>query len=144
MPGPLLGRTEDFLKSMSDKTRYQILKRIMAAVRDGTQLESACWFEDVDPEWFESWMKEEPRVRRAIMREWARAERDLMHEVRAGGPGMSKAKAALEILERQFKSWSRKTNVTLSSQLDEALTELEKRLDANTFETVVNTLAKYA
>jgi hypothetical protein len=78
------------------------------------------------------------------MREYARLERTLAMEVRLGGKGMSAAKAALEILERQFRSWARKTNVTLSAQLDDALAELEQKLPPEHYETVLKVLASHA
>lgn len=140
---PLLGRSIEFMRSMSDKTKRQVLAAIIANVREGIPLESACWAADVDPEVFSEWMKEEPRVRQAVLREYAILERCLVRQVREGGRGMSAAKAALEVLERQFKSWARKTNVTLSSQLNDALEELEKVLPAQHYETVLKVLAKH-
>jgi hypothetical protein len=131
------------MKTMSDKTRFQILSEILDNVRQGIPLESACWAADIEPDWFEVWMKENPRVRKAVLREYALLERCLVREVREGGRGMSAAKAALEILERQFKTWARKTNVTLSNQLNDALEELEKLLPAEHYETVLKTLAKH-
>jgi hypothetical protein len=56
---------------------------------------------------------------------------------------MCSAKAALEVLERQFKTWARKTNVSLSTQLDAALADLEKALPAQHYETVLKILAKH-
>jgi hypothetical protein len=143
MAQPLLGRSEEFMRSMSDKTKRQVLTKIIGNVREGIPLESACWAADVDPEIFGEWMKAEPRVRQAVLREYAILERTLVREVRQGGRGMSAAKAALEVLERQFKSWARKTNVTLSSQLNDALEELEKVLPAEHYETVLKVLAKH-
>ena len=132
------------MKGMSDKTRHKVLSEILDNVRQGIPLESACWSADIEPDWFEDWMKADPRVRKAVLREYAILERTLVREVREGGRGLSAAKAALEILERQFRSWARKTNVTLSSQLDDALNELEKKLDNDTYELVVATLARYS
>lgn len=143
MVAPLLGRTEEFMRNMSDKTRKQALKSIISNVREGIPLESSCWAADVDPDVFAEWMKAEPRVRAAVLREYAILERTLVRAVREGGRGMSAAKAALEVLERQFKSWARKTNVTLSSQLDDALAELEKKLPAEHYETVLKVLASH-
>jgi len=148
---PLLGRSEEFMKNgMSDKTERKILSEILNNVKQGIPLESACWAADVNPDWLEAWMKREPRVRQAVMREYARLERTLVREVREGGKGMSSAKAALEVLERQFKSWARKTNVTLTHQLDDALEELEKRFTpgatftgAEAYEIVLKTLAAH-
>jgi hypothetical protein len=130
-------------EGISDKTSRKILTEILNNVRIGIPLESACWAADVNPDWLESWMKTEPRVRQAVMREYARLERTLCREVREGGKGMSTAKAALEVLERQFKSWARKTNVTLTSQLDDALEELEKKLPEEHFQTVLKVLATH-
>lgn len=143
MPAPLLGRSDAFMKGISDKTSRKVLAEILSNVRQGIPLESACWAADVHPDWLEAWMKNEPRVRQAVMREYARLERTLVKEVREGGKGMSSAKAALEVLERQFKSWARKTNVTLTHQLDDALEELEKKLPAEHFETVLKVLAAH-
>jgi hypothetical protein len=128
---------------MSDKTKRQVLSEIIKNVKEGIPLESACWAADVDPEVFGEWMKDEPRVRQAVLREYAILERTLVRQVREGGRGMSAAKAALEVLERQFKSWARKTNVTLSSQLDEVLTELEKVLPKEHYETVLKAVARH-
>lgn len=143
MARALLGRTEDFMQTMSDKTRRSALSEILENVRQGIPLESACWAADIDPEWFEDWMKDDPRVRKAVLREYAILERTLVKLVREGGRGMSAAKAALEVLERQFRSWARKTNVTLSTQLNDALEELEKLLPAEHYEVVLKTLAKH-
>lgn len=131
------------MRNMSDKTRKLVLRQIIKNVRQGIPLESACWAADVDPDVFAEWMKAEPRVRQAVMREYAILERTLVREVREGGRGLSAAKAALEILERQFKSWARKTNVTLSSQLDDALEELERVLPAEHYETVLKVLSRH-
>lgn len=131
------------MKGMSDKTRHKVLSEILDNVRQGIPLESACWSADIEPDWFEDWMKADPRVRKAVLREYAILERTLVREVREGGRGLSAAKAALEILERQFKTWARKTNVTLSNQLNDALEELEKLLPAEHYETVLKTLAKH-
>lgn len=131
------------MKTMSDKTRFKALSEILTNVRQGIPLESACWAADIEPDWFEGWMKDDPRVRKAVLREYAILERVLVREVREGGRGMSAAKAALEILERQFKTWARKTNVTLSNQLNDVLEELEKLLPAEHYETVLKTLAKH-
>lgn len=139
----MLGRSREFMRNMSDKTRKLVLRQIIKNVRQGIPLESACWAADVDPDVFAEWMKAEPRVRQAVMREYAILERTLVREVREGGRGLSAAKAALEILERQFKSWARKTNVTLSSQLDDALEELERVLPAEHYETVLKVLSRH-
>ena len=143
MGAPMIGRSEEFMARMSDKTRRQCLRRILNNVKQGIPLESACWAADIDPDVFERWMREEPRVRQAVLREYAILERTLVQQVREGGRGMSAAKAALEILERQFKSWARKTNVTLTSQLDSALAELEKQLPKEHFEVVLKVLATH-
>jgi hypothetical protein len=140
----LLGRSEEFMRSMSDKTKKQVMKQIIGNVKTGIPLESACWAADVDPDIFAEWMKQDPRVRQAVMREYAILERTLVKLVREGGRGMSAAKAALEVLERQFKTWARKTNVSLSSQLDGALEELQKRLPAEHYETVLKVLAEHS
>ena len=140
---PLLGRSAEFMRNMSDKTKRQVLSEIIKNVKEGIPLESACWAADVDPEIFGEWMQLEPRVRQAVMREYAILERTLVRQVREGGRGMSAAKAALEVLERQFRSWARKTNVTLSSQLNDALEELEKTLPAEHYELVLKVLAKH-
>jgi hypothetical protein len=129
---------------MSDKTKKQVMKQIIGNVKTGIPLESACWAADVDPDIFAEWMKQDPRVRQAVMREYAILERTLVKLVREGGRGMSAAKAALEVLERQFKTWARKTNVSLSSQLDGALEELQKRLPAEHYETVLKVLAEHS
>jgi hypothetical protein len=131
------------MRNLSDKTRKQALKLIIGNVREGIPLESACWAADINPEVFEDWMKQEPRVRQAVLREYAILERTLVRQVREGGRGMSAAKAALEVLERQFKSWARKTNVTLSNQLNDSLEELEKLLPAEHYETVLKVLARH-
>ena len=131
------------MRNMSDKTKRQVLSEIIKNVKEGIPLESACWAADVDPEIFGEWMQLEPRVRQAVMREYAILERTLVRQVREGGRGMSAAKAALEVLERQFRSWARKTNVTLSSQLNDALEELEKTLPAEHYELVLKVLAKH-
>jgi hypothetical protein len=128
---------------MSDKTKRQVLSEIIKNVKEGIPLESACFAADVDPEVFGEWMKLEPRVRQAVMREYAILERTLVRQVREGGRGMSAAKAALEVLERQFKSWARKTNVTLFTQLNDALEELEKVLPAEHYETVLKVLSRH-
>lgn len=143
MTAPLLGRTEEFMRNMSDKTRKQALRQIIGNVKEGIPLESACWAADVDPEIFGEWMKADPRVRQAVLREYAILERCLVRQVREGGRGMSAAKAALEVLERQFKSWARKTNVTLSSQLEDALEELERVLPTEHYETVLKVLSRH-
>lgn len=132
------------MRSMSDKTKKQVMKQIIGNVKTGIPLESACWAADVDPDIFGEWMKQDPRVRQAVMREYAILERTLVKLVREGGRGMSAAKAALEVLERQFRTWARKTNVSLSSQLDDALAELEKRLPAEHYETVLKVLAEHS
>ena len=139
----MLGRSVEFMRNMSDKTKRQVLSEIIKNVKEGIPLESACWAADVDPEIFGEWMQLEPRVRQAVMREYAILERTLVRQVREGGRGMSAAKAALEVLERQFRSWARKTNVTLSSQLDEVLTELEKVLPKEHYETVLKAVARH-
>ena len=144
MARALLGRTEDFMHSMSDKTRRAALSEILENVRQGIPLESACWAADVHPEWLEEWMKTEPRVRQAVLREYAILERCLVRQTREGGKGMSAAKAALEVLERQFKSWARKTNVTLSSQMNDVLDELEKKLPKEHYETVLKAIANHS
>ena len=143
MAAPMLGRSVEFMRNMSDKTKRQVLSEIIKNVKEGIPLESACWAADVDPEIFGEWMQLEPRVRQAVMREYAILERTLVRQVREGGRGMSAAKAALEVLERQFRSWARKTNVTLSSQLDEVLTELEKVLPKEHYETVLKAVARH-
>ena len=143
MAAPMLGRSVEFMRNMSDKTKRQVLSEIIKNVKEGIPLESACWAADVDPEIFGEWMQLEPRVRQAVMREYAILERTLVRQVREGGRGMSAAKAALEVLERQFRSWARKTNVTLSSQLNDALEELEKTLPAEHYELVLKVLAKH-
>ena len=139
----MLGRSEEFMRNMSDKTKKQALRQIIKNVREGIPLESACWAADVNPDVFGEWMRQDPRVRQSVLREYAILERTLVRQVREGGRGMSSAKAALEVLERQFKSWARKTNVTLSSQLNDALEELEKALPAEHYETVLKILAKH-
>lgn len=131
------------MRNMSDKTKKQALRQIIKNVREGIPLESACWAADVNPDVFGEWMRQDPRVRQSVLREYAILERTLVRQVREGGRGMSSAKAALEVLERQFKSWARKTNVTLSSQLNDALEELEKALPAEHYETVLKILAKH-
>jgi hypothetical protein len=135
---------------MSDKTKQQVLRRILKNVREGVPLESACWAADVDPEIFNEWMQEEPRVRQAVMREYAVLERTLVKLVREGGRGMSAAKAALEVLERQFKTWARKSNVSLSNQINEVMAELEKQLaptktftGAEAYELVLKAFARH-
>jgi hypothetical protein len=128
---------------MSDDGKRQIIGRILKNVKVGIPLESACWAADVDPEDFNFWMKENPRVRQAVMREYAILERTLVKLVREGGRGMSAAKAALEVLERQFKTWARKSNVSLSTQVNDVLEELEKTLPAEHYETVLKAFAKH-
>lgn len=144
MAAPLLGRSEEFIEKMSDKTRMKILSEVLSNVREGIPLESACWAADVHPDWLEDWMKTEPRVRQAVLREYAILERCLVRQTREGGKGMSAAKAALEVLERQFKSWARKTNVTLSSQMNDVLDELEKKLPKEHYETVLKAIANHS
>jgi hypothetical protein len=139
----LLGRTEDFMKNMSDKTRYKVLSEILKNVEEGMPLINACWASDVHPDWLEDWMKEDPRVKQAVLRQYALLERTLVRAVREGGRGMSAAKASLEILERQFKTWARKTNLTITTQLDEALEELEKLLPDEHYQTVLKVLSKH-
>jgi hypothetical protein len=131
------------MRTMADKTKRQVLRKILRNVQDGIPLESACWAADVDPDIFGEWMKAEPRVRNAVMREYAVLERTLVRQVREGGRGMSAAKAALEVLERQFKTWARKTNVTLANQMNDVLEELERLLPAEHYETVLKVLSKH-
>jgi hypothetical protein len=128
---------------MSDDGKRRIIGRILKNVKDGIPLESACWAADVDPDDFNEWMKSDPRVRQAVMREYAILERTLVRLVREGGRGMSAAKAALEVLERQFKTWARKSNVSLSTQVNDVLEELEKTLPAEHYETVLKAFAKH-
>jgi hypothetical protein len=143
MVAPLIGRSHEFMRTMADKTKRQVLRKILRNVQDGIPLESACWAADVDPDIFGEWMKAEPRVRNAVMREYAVLERTLVRQVREGGRGMSAAKAALEVLERQFKTWARKTNVTLANQMNDVLEELERLLPAEHYETVLKVLSKH-
>ena len=144
MAKALLGRTEDFMTNMSDKTRHKVLSEILGNVKEGVPLETACWAADIEPDWFEEWMKADPRVRTAVVREYAVLEKTLVREVRAGVRGRAAAKAALEVLERQFKSWARKTNVTLSSQMNDVLDELEKKLPKEHYETVLKAIANHS
>jgi hypothetical protein len=139
--------------NMSDQTKRQDLRKILKNVKTGVPLESACWAADVDPEVFALWMKDDPRIRQAVMREYAVLERTLVKLVREGGRGMSAAKAALEVLERQFKTWARKTNVSLSTQINDVLEDLEKQFcvadgtrtftGAQVYEIVLKAFAKH-
>lgn len=64
-----------------------------------------------------------------MMKARATAEINLMREMREGGRGLSKAKAALETLERTFKGWERKATVNLGAQLEEVLEALLARFE---------------
>lgn len=139
----MLGRSREFMRNMGDETKRKDLRKILKNVREGIPLESACWAADVDPDVFNEWMRDEPRIRQAVMREYAVLERTLVKLVREGGRGMSAAKAALEVLERQFKTWARKSNVSLSTQINDVLEDLEKQLDAKNYEIVLKAFAKH-
>lgn len=140
----LARRTRETLENMSDRERRRTLKAIFVNIREGLRFEVACAIADVPTEWLADQMSKDEGLRLAVLRERALTERELVRAVRAGGPGAPPAKMALEILERTFNNWSRKTSVTLASFLEDALKELKTRLDANTYDVVVRVLEKHS
>lgn len=140
----LARRTRETLASMSDRERRRTLRAIFINLREGLRFEVACAIADVPTEWLADEMQKDEGLRLAVLRERALTERELVRTVRAGGPGAPPAKMALEILERTFNNWSRKTSVTLASFLEDALKELKTRLDQNTYDVVVRVLEKHS
>lgn len=139
-----LGRDPAMLENCSDVLRREITKQVLEGLRLGVSFDNCCWAAEVSPELFTKWRESDPRLHKACMKELAMLERELVRKVREGGRGLSEAKAALEVLERTFKSWARKTTQTITRTFEEALVELKKRLPAEQYEVVVEVLNKHA
>jgi hypothetical protein len=140
----LLGRDPAFLENCSDKLRREICKEVLEGLRLGVSFDNCCWAAECPPEIFTKWRESDPRLHKACMKELALLERELVRKVREGGRGLSEAKAALEVLERTFKSWARKTQQTITKNFEEALVELKKRLPVDQYEIVVEVLSKHS
>lgn len=139
-----LGRDPRALENCSDGLKREIIKEVLESLRLGVSFENCCWAAEVSPETFTKWRESDPRLHKACMKELALLERELVRKVREGGRGLSEAKAALEVLERTFKSWARKTQQTVVRNFEEALGELKKRLPPAEYEIVVDVLSKHA
>jgi hypothetical protein len=139
-----LGRDPRVLENCSDVLKREIIKEVLASLRLGVSFENCCWGAEISPELFTKWREEDPRLHKACMKELALLERELVRKVREGGRGLSEAKAALEVLERTFKSWARKTQQTITRNFEDALANLKKRLPPEQYEIVVEELSKTA
>ena len=130
---------QDLTYRFERKRALEILDNIKAML----PLESTCWAAGVDPDEFEAEMQRDPELKRSVMRQFALAERELVSDVRTqGGPGLTRGKAALEILSRCFRAWSGRTTGLVQS-LENALDELERKLDREAYRTVLQVLSKH-
>jgi hypothetical protein len=139
-----LGRDPALYETCSEETKNNTIKKVLELIEEGISFEAACWGAEVDPELFDQWRNDNPRVHQRVMVALSKLERALVREVRAGGRGLSAAKASLEVLERLFKAWARKSSVSLVANFQEALAELKKQLPPEHYQTVVATLKKFS
>lgn len=105
-----------------------LLRAIYKALGEGCSIELACQSEGVDPNDFEQWMTEDESVRRRVIREIARFERQLIVKASAGGKTMCQSRASLELLSRISTRYTHKTQVSVRSSFELVLNELEKQL----------------
>ena len=142
--GHYLGRHPDFWNTCSDGLKREVIKEVLENMRQGVSFDNCCWAADVPPEIFNSWREQDPRLHKACMKELAMLEKELVKKVREGGRGLSEAKAALEVLERTFRAWTRKSQQTIVKNFEDALIEIKKRLPPDAYEIVVEVLDKHS
>jgi hypothetical protein len=145
----LLGPPPDHFSSCTAETRRVYLRDIFAEIAEGVPFDAACWASGVDPDELRALMTSDEHVRRGVMRQFGRLEAKLVRETLAGGPGVSTAKAALEVLSRTRKGWAPKSSIEIGQELAEGLQLLRAQLPAGmifdgaaAYEIVVRTLAK--
>lgn len=129
---------------LSSDAKKRYARQVMLNIREGLTFDAACWAASLDPAELNDWMSTDARVKLSVMRQLALTEKDLVRKVRAGGQGMSQAKAALEILERLFKGWSSKATTSLATGLKDALDEMERQLPTEHYETVLRIIARHS
>jgi hypothetical protein len=140
----ILGRDPRKLENCSDTLKKTIIKEVLESLRLGVSFDNCCWGAEISPETFTRWREGDERLHKACMKELALLERELVRKVREGGRGLSEAKAALEVLERTFKSWARKTQQTVVKNFEEALVEMKGRLEPDAYAVVVEVLTKHS
>jgi hypothetical protein len=130
--------------TFDDSAVERTIRSVLKFLDVPLSIEAACFAADITPETFEKWVTSSPRLAKAIRRRMALLEKKLIQEMRKGGKGFPRAKAALTVLERNFKRWEAKTTISIAKTFDEALDELEKTLDPETFALVLGILEKHA
>lgn len=125
------GRRPGEFFDLSPEEQQKLAKKITAHMVDGERPETACWIEEVPPEDFKAACQADPHLMSFFCAQRARGEAKLRKTLQAGGKGMSEAKAALEILERTYKGWERKSAVTVSDALKTILDQLMLQFEPN-------------
>lgn len=139
-----LGRAPGVFRRLKAPSKRKVEVEVLESIENGMPFQSACWDAQVDPEEFQAEMDANPKLANAVQYRRARLEKRLLEDVRKGGKGLERSKAALEILGRSFQSWAPKNNATLAKQFEDALAELEKMLDAEIFEKVVRVFERHS
>lgn len=123
--------------------KCKLLREAMYYMREAIPFESACFAANLTPDEVQGWMQEDLRVNLMVRRQIALAEVALIRELKKGGPGHAKSKAALNILQGIFKAWTPKTSVTLMVSFQSALDELEQKLEPEVYELVLRTFQRH-
>lgn len=102
---PILGRPVGRFATLQPRQRNEVLTQLFELLLEGQLLPTACLACDLTENELRAEMLKDPALDKAINRHIAFAEINLVRTVKAGGQGVSAAKAALEILRRTRDGW---------------------------------------
>lgn len=117
--------------TLSEEEQHPLVRKICNSIAEGERIETACWLAEVHPDEFSTVCQDNKHLWGHVMNARARAERKLRKVLSAGGKGMSEAKAALEMLDRTFAGWEKKTSINIAKQFEEQLVAILARLEPN-------------
>lgn len=131
-------------KPLSPKQRDEITKQIRRSIRTHGQFELAAQAAGLPFEQLEQWIESDEHLRATLLKDCADFKERLTREAGDISAAPSGRKMSLELLGRMDKAWAPRSRTTLLTQLQDALTELEKILPAETYSTILATFQRYA
>lgn len=143
-PDEKLPFVRDPRKPLSPLQRTEITKQIRRSIRTHGQFELAAQAAGLPFEQLEQWIEGDEHLRATLLKDCADFKEKLAREAADVNALQSARKMSLELLGRLDKAWAPRSRTTLLTQLQDALTELEKVLPAETYNTILATFQKHA
>jgi hypothetical protein len=131
-------------KPLSPKQRDEVTKQIRRSIRTHGQFELAAAAAGLPFEVLEQWLIEDEHLRVTLLKDAADLKEKLAREAGDINALQAARKMSLELLGRLDKAWAPRSRTTLLTQLQDALTELEKLLPAEVYNTILATFQKHA